>query len=364
MLTRIYIDNFKGLVNFELKDLGAINLFLGENGAGKSTVFEALRFIKMLMTGESETHTEIRAYLTQPITKYEQIIKLDISSNEGIYTYEVTCKRSESTPAFLNEVLYFNQHLLMEVTNATAKIYGDDLLLNSSYSFRSIYSILNTIPATENNIRLTWFREQIQRWIIIQPTPSRMYENSEKADSFLDYDTHNFTSWYRYLCQDGEQEKAITQNLIDYLPWFQGFEFISYGASKVLFVNLPQGQFRFDSLSDGQRVLIVLYTLMTVTRDQNYLLCLDEPENYLALPEIQPWLVQLEEHCEAHDIQALLISHHPELIDYLGTSSSHWFSYNTSEIEGIKVKRLPEHDPRGVSLSELIARGWLDDEAN
>ena len=45
MLKRIYIDNFRCLVNFEL-NVDAINLFLGGNGSGKSTVFEALRKIQ------------------------------------------------------------------------------------------------------------------------------------------------------------------------------------------------------------------------------------------------------------------------------------------------------------------------------
>ena len=41
MLKRIYINNFRCLVNFELK-LDGLSLFLGANGSGKSTVFAAL----------------------------------------------------------------------------------------------------------------------------------------------------------------------------------------------------------------------------------------------------------------------------------------------------------------------------------
>ena len=35
MITRLYVDNFKTLVNFELT-LGPMNLLLGANGSGKS----------------------------------------------------------------------------------------------------------------------------------------------------------------------------------------------------------------------------------------------------------------------------------------------------------------------------------------
>ena len=53
MLKRIYIDNYKSLVNFEVS-LNEINLFLGVNGAGKSAVFEMLRKVKCLVAGDSK----------------------------------------------------------------------------------------------------------------------------------------------------------------------------------------------------------------------------------------------------------------------------------------------------------------------
>jgi predicted ATPase len=45
MLTRLYCDNYKCLVNFEFRP-EAIQLLMGRNGAGKSTVFEVLELIR------------------------------------------------------------------------------------------------------------------------------------------------------------------------------------------------------------------------------------------------------------------------------------------------------------------------------
>jgi len=50
-------------------------------------------------------------------------------------------------------------------------------------------------------------------------------------------------------------------------------------------------EYRLSDLSDGQRTLIALYTILvasTAGGENTYTLCLDEPENFLALPEIQP----------------------------------------------------------------------------
>ena len=90
---------------------------------------------------------------------------------------------------------------------------------------------------------------------------------------------------------------------------------------------------------------------------QGYTLFLDEPDNYVALPEIQPWLRELEDACGKSVPQAVISSHHPELIDYLGWENSHMLQREKS---GVVTVRQPEATPAepGLKRSELIARGW------
>src|SRR5437660_403096 len=42
---------------------------------------------------------------------------------------------------------------------------------------------------------------------------------------------------------------------------------------------------------------------------------IDEPDNYVGLPELQPWTLALMELLD-EDHQAVLISHHPEILNY------------------------------------------------
>ena len=96
--------------------------------------------------------------------------------------------------------------------------------------------------------------------------------------------------------------------------------------------------FDFDHLSDGQRILFVLYALLCDAEGEKRTLFLDEPGNYLSLDEIQPWLVELSDICGEGTVQAILISHNPELIDYLGGAYGLWME--REPLGPSRIKRL------------------------
>ena len=116
-------------------------------------------------------------------------------------------------------------------------------------------------------------------------------------------------------------------------------------------------ELRLDEVSDGQRALIALYSLVRLAAGQGYTVFLDEPDNYVALAEIQPWLIELADACGSEVPQAVLCSHHPELIDYLGVDRGVLMQRETTGATTARpVSDLS--DQRGLKLSESIARGW------
>ncbi|MFP4165374.1 MAG: AAA family ATPase, partial [Chitinispirillaceae bacterium] len=175
----------------------------------------------------------------------------------------------------------------------------------------------------------------------------------------------NFASWYRFLSQE-HQDKTIdlTNNLRDILPGFHAFKLETAGKHRILKVGFLNGKksepvyFDFEQISDGQRTMIVLYSLLLSLQDLGHTLFLDEPENYLALPEIQPWLMELNNACGEDFPQAVLISHHPELIDYLGPECGKWI--DRDPLGPTRVKSLPTKIEKNLKLSEQIARGWTE----
>ncbi len=85
---------------------------------------------------------------------------------------------------------------------------------------------------------------------------------------------------------------------------------------------------------------------------------LDEPDNYVPLREIQPWLMTLVDVCEETSSKAIICSHHPEVIDYLGPTQGRILQRNAAgAMTALKVN-LPSVGP-ALKLSELLARGWV-----
>jgi AAA15 family ATPase/GTPase len=44
MIREVSIDNFKGIKHCEIKDLAKVNLLIGKNSCGKSSIMEAVYF--------------------------------------------------------------------------------------------------------------------------------------------------------------------------------------------------------------------------------------------------------------------------------------------------------------------------------
>jgi len=397
MLKRLYVDNFRCLVDFEL-NFDSINLFLGDNGAGKSTVFDVLGKLQSLTTIDSNVKTIFKLsdytrwqilaqlpliYRKEKENMSHQVFILEFIGNGGIYEYElkinflINILASASNDTFMewiieSERLWFNKKLLLNVYEQEVTTFSDDGVEYRSSRYNFYQSIISLLKPDELNKKIIWFRERMKRLVILKITPNTIVGHSLQKSQLLDKTMENFVSWYRYIFADNQDKLTqLTESLQEILDGFIRFklEQISEKALvlKLIFKTeeLDQNiEFFFDELSDGQKVLVVLYSLFYGLESQDYTICIDEPENFLALPEIQPWLFQLEDLCSEGKLQALLISHHPQLIDYLLSSPiGYWFERQANS--SVKVKpinsELQKCNESGLSMSELIARRWLSE---
>ena len=156
----------------------------------------------------------------------------------------------------------------------------------------------------------------------------------------------------------------LFEALRETLPGFDSINLVKSGKDARVVEVLFHGESRkrkpdpygFGQLSDGQRALVALYSLIFLNRTPHTCLFLDEPDNYLALREIQPWLVAAGDQCGDTLSQVVVASHHPVTIDYLAGAKGRWFYRDGNG--PVRVSDEPDRTVDGISLSEIVARGW------
>lgn len=377
MLTRIHIDNFRGFTNFELA-LDSINLLLGTNGSGKTSVFDVLRKLQCFVVQEEKAREVFSARdCTRWSSSQYQKFELEFEEKDSLYKYILIIDAKSNEPQVQLEQLWVDQKLILNFKDKVVELAQSKELAQSQFMHRPFpltanRSAIGSLPAIRELPQILSFQHILRRMMIVQVTPPKMEAYSSGVTRLLSPDTSNLISWYRFLMEDQARINEISNSLKELLNGFGHFELRTVAAessdenSKTLLLHFEdQNQhgrttaYILSELSDGQRALIALYALVIYAKRENILLCIDEPENFLALPEIQPWLIEVYDLCHEGKLQALLISHHPEMIDYLAAEAGIWFD-RSGENGSVIAKHIENEFGTGLRMSELIARGWLN----
>jgi predicted ATPase len=207
----------------------------------------------------------------------------------------------------------------------------------------------------------------MDRVTVTRFNPAVIGGRAEDENPTLNWDASNFVAWFRHVANlDLELVSKLRPLLEVVITGLVGLSLDPDGPdSKILKAKFVTGASaaakskpffcRFDELSDGQRVLLMLYALL-LTASDDQTICIDEPENFVALREINPWLNMLLDKVQTQSCQAILISHHPELINALAVGSGRWID-RAGDAES-RAQSISE-DSSELSISELVSRGWL-----
>ena len=388
MITRFYVDNYKCLVNFEYKPQ-PFELIIGANGSGKSTVFEALDKIRQFVTDKADARE-----LFTPNNKTAwsrnttQIFEVDFMSGSMSFRYRLEIDLSSDSFRVEKEAIQREGQTVVE--SEWRKVRGwkhDDE--DSSHAYGEAhrgelrfftwqeegleFPLSNPNQSMMNAFPMLSYGRELSSILLCKLNPPLMISNLGETEERLDFNGANFASYYSYVLQQKQSEMfEVISQLREIFP---GFE--SFGASpsdqqgrRKLVVNFskPTGvvsrinkpiPILFDDLSDGQRALIVLYTLLFCALDENATLVIDEPENYIALRELQPLIMLMEERIEEVGGQILLISHNQEFINMLTRREGCVRFYR----ENNGHTRIAAFNPDSeLTPAEIVARGWENDE--
>ncbi len=367
MITRLYANNFRSLVAFEAK-LGSFGVLCGPNGAGKSSVFDALKLIRDLATsvavlGGDGPNDINQLEFTNWLNSTTQEFELTVQSGgyEFEYKLHIEQKYGNVKPRIIQESATCDGiSVFSRDTEGVSFKRGDDTVVTFPLDWRQ--AALGSIQPHGQLRDIEVLQQEMAKVLVVRPSPRSMEPESRSEVRNPSLTMDNLLSWYRSLAQEQEWTDVLRESIKGIWPDFISFRQEDAGVNaKTLQLRFDSDQGRnaglysFQQLSDGERALLCLYMIRAALEiGRSNVVLIDEPDNYVGLPELQPWVLAMRELLDANH-QAILISHHPEILGSAGEENGYYLWRDThtspSRIGPLKI-------PAGMTAGEAIARGW------
>jgi len=367
MITRVYLDNFRCFSNFEL-EANRTNLLIGANGSGKSSFIDLItRLLALVLDGHGVEALFPADDLTRWDERLRQRFELDARIGDASYRYTVVVEhdRGGSQASLKEERVSCDERTLFAYADGVVRLHNNRGEERTSFPFRGVRSFLAQIEERPETTDLKSFLDHLRCIHVQKLNPIDIASISHEENQTLAIDGANFASWYRHIAQERAADlQGLFDNLRKVIPGFRALSLKGagkQGRTRDLVAELASPdtepyEIDFDAISDGQRALIILYTLLIAPNGGAQVLLIDEPENYVGLAEIQPWLVQLDD-ALGDEGQLFVISHHPEAIDFL--AAEHPVLFERPDGGPVRLRKAVFERDSGLKASEQIARGLI-----
>lgn len=370
MLKRFYADNYKCLVNFDMA-LAQVACLVGANGTGKTAVFTALQGLQKFLGGALVEEAFEPWTCTRWTSRTRQSFGIEVTGPQGTpFRYELVVRHGENLKQSVveHEAVSSNGAILYQQAEGEVRLFGDNPTNGPHTTFpgeprRSFLPVLQPRP---DNKLLTEFKQWVARMWLFALRPHEVSPDSRGEVGILDTEGKNFVSWYRNILQESPAlATLIWQDLRPVIPGLQTITLPQLGLNaRVLllecqFPGAAPFKLALGEISEGQRVLLLLYTILHALAPAASLLVFDEPDNFMAEAELEPWLSRMREAVvDANKGTLLAMSHHPQVIDYLAADQVLQLSRTEDGLTRLRDVRVPLD--QGLTASEFIRLGVHD----
>lgn len=362
MLKRLFIDNFRCFVNFEFRPERK-QLIVGRNGTGKSSFMDALLFLRRFAQGSAGDEAFTARQPTAWLLQDRQVFELEAALKSGTFVYRLELETVRGPTPFKvsSETVLADGLPVFEFKNGEVDLFsGPNGSFTSKFPANTYRSALANTPFGTD--RLSQFKIWLDRLLCFRLNPFSMDPLAQAPASTPNTDLSNIAAWLSHWAQqDPATYFALHGSLQSTLEGFGGLKLESFGgtvrnlAAEFSGSEVPL-KFGLDQLSEGQRCLICLYTILHFVVAKGGTVVIDEPENFISLREIQPWLMAVSDVVEESGGQVMLISHHPELINQWAPECG--VQFVRDGLGPVRVEPFRGDTESSLTPAELIARGW------
>ena len=324
MITRLHAHNFRCYQNFSL-DLTTLQsaLVIGKNGSGKSTCMHVLGLLQRIARGTNRlkdlvSSSDFCRFMTSEVPADAPQIRIEIDLR--IKARKMTYTLALEMPAGFREVQVAEESLWADGKLVFNRSLAQVTLGTATASFNVDWHIvaLPVINERPNDNPIQSVRDFLASMILLAPVPSIMTGYSDEPEPHVDVTASNIASTLRSLLEQKPAaysllDKHIRERIAD----FSSVEFTDRGESgRQLVVKFEQMEsLDFSMLSSGEKCFILAALVLTIHEKIGPVFCFwDEPDNHLALSEINQFMAGMRKLGSKGDGQLLITSHHPEAI--------------------------------------------------
>ena len=316
MIEGIAARNFKSLGDFKLK-LGPFTCLIGMNGAGKTSILQAIDFMSQLMVGRIDDWLEMREWVPGDlVSKFSPSANIQLALSfltEGGQRVGWGGQFNRHSLACTSENLTVDGETVLTVRGQVLKVHGA-AELQGPIGFNYQGSVLSQLKGDNLPPAVLAFRDAMRKIRSLELlAPNLMRRRARSSESDIGPGGEKLSAFLDSI--RGAERDSLRDLLRTFYPRLEDFKITSQRAGwKKLSVFERFGDHRIETearhINDG--LLRVLAILAQAASDRSLIL-LDEIENGIN-PEIVEALVGA---LLASPQQMLVTTHSPMILNYL-----------------------------------------------
>jgi AAA15 family ATPase/GTPase len=343
-LDSLKIKNFRILEDVTIEKLGHVNLIVGKNNSGKSTVLEALALLA------SGFNPEVMLFISNNRNVYRHLNTKDIESK--VFSIENIISKSNEDP-FLNWTYIGNQsHYLTFGYVKNGKNNNLDIDREKGYSF--------TYFIDDRNF-MNFEVKAISNRALFMDMSENSHHMKKKAFNFGYITTNNIdlnlfaSSWDKIALTDDENLVLEMLKLIDSDITNLAFLSLVDSETRIPFVRLKNIERRIPLHQMGDGIFRLLQIILEIPKSKNSILLIDEFENglhYSVQPKVWELIFEL---AHRFNIQVFATTHSWDCIESFSQVAK-----DRTDMEGVLFRM--GHSVRKSDKGKLIATVFDEDD--
>jgi len=374
MIEKIHIQNFKSIydLNFEV---GRVNLFIGENGSGKSNILEALVFVSAKKAGKVDNEFLFSRGLrvTSP-----NLMRSSFKTNIKDIIIKITFNGEPIKTSFYNDNKEYSSWMIGEKllgpTNDLVKTINT-MRESKRYNKKQYKELIDNLDIDKidkiinllSNIQKT---SRLKNFLIYSPENTAL-RTFEKEGQILPLGINGEGLLKLLKVINNYEDKTNIEEIIKALQLFDWFENINIpdntDENNIIIKDKYLDQ-EFDQKSSNEGFLFILfYITLMVAKETPKIFAIDNIDASLNPKLCTKLMTILTELSKKYDKQIFLTTHNPAMLDGIDLNDTEQKLFVVSRkkqgytrVKNITIENKPKSSTdEPLKLSEAFLRGYL-----